>query len=238
MTVKTVIPFSFLVAALVSGCGGQSEPKAAPDLRGERLDVAERRLDELGLEFERVGGGTFGIVVRSNWEVCKQEPAPGVTTRKLRLIVDRYCPPPAPVARVAPHLVGQSLRLAERRLQALDVSFSVESLDLSPPAPSLTKVCDQSPLAGTRTSRVTLFVARNCAAPAPRPSPPRPAVPDLVGLPLDDAELHLDGKGIGWSVVPSGPGPVVDSLWEVCRQMPPPGSRAWHVRLFARDDCD
>ena len=72
MTVKTLIPLLSLLLVTAAGCGGEPEPKAAPDLRGERLDVAEQRLDELGLEYERVGGGALGIVVRSRRTVCRQ----------------------------------------------------------------------------------------------------------------------------------------------------------------------
>jgi PASTA domain-containing protein len=234
MSVKPFIPLA-CVAALVSGCGGRSAPRPAPDLRGERLDVAERRLDDLGLEFERVGGGAFGIVVRSNWEVCRQEPAPGVKTRKLRLVVDRSCPAPPPVLHVAPDLVGRKLGVAEGRLESLNLTYSVESLDFASPAPSLSSVCDQSPAAGTRTSHVMLFTARDCSSLAPPSSPPE--VPDVRGLALDLATQALNAQAIAWDIVPSGPGPVVDELWEVCSQSPRPRSRAWHVTLYARDDC-
>jgi hypothetical protein len=236
MTVKTLIPLAILVLATAAGCGGDPEPKAAPDLRGERLDVAERRLDELGLDFERVGGGAFGIVVRSNWQVCRQEPAPGKRTTEVRLVVARWCPPPPPVERVVPDLAGTTLRQAERRLEALELPYTVESLDGLSPAPSRSRVCDQSPGDGVRAARVTLFVAGDCDPPPP--SPPRPPLaPDLRGSALDDAKAELDALGLGWSVVPSGQGPVVDALWEVCAQTPPGGSRTWHVTLHARDDC-
>ena len=102
-------------------------------------------------------------------------------------------------------------------------------------APTLSSVCDQSPAAGTRTSHVTLFAARDCRSVAPPSSPP--VVPDLRGVALDLATEVLDGQAIAWDIAPSGPGPVVDELWEVCRQSPRAGSRAWHVTLYARDDC-
>ena len=83
---------------------------------------------------------------------------------------------------------------------------------------------------------MTLFVARDCSPPRP-PTPPPPSVPALGGYALDDAKAELEAYGIGWTVVPSGPGPVVDALWEVCNESPPAGARAWHVTLYARDDC-
>jgi hypothetical protein len=64
---------------------------SVPNLVGERLDVAEDKLDQLGLNYKEIGGGTFGIVVRSNWTVCQTEPASGGQAARVRLIVDRDC---------------------------------------------------------------------------------------------------------------------------------------------------
>lgn len=63
-----------------------------PDLAGERLDVAEQELSDLGLRTRAEGGGLFGIVVPENWEVCGTDPAGGEETRAgatIRLAVDR-----------------------------------------------------------------------------------------------------------------------------------------------------
>jgi hypothetical protein len=60
-----------------------------PDLVGERLDVAEDELDGMGINYEEIGGGTFGIVVRSNWEVCETRPKAGSSASTVKLIVDR-----------------------------------------------------------------------------------------------------------------------------------------------------
>jgi hypothetical protein len=80
------------IPLLVAACGGGS-PQAhrVPDVRRERLDVAEQLIRDRGLEYSELGGGTFGILVRSNWEVCDQSPAPGTRTRHVRLIVARDC---------------------------------------------------------------------------------------------------------------------------------------------------
>lgn len=59
-----------VLALLLAGCGGKAEPKRVPDLRGQRLDLAEGRLEARGLDWEEIGGGTLGIVVRSHWYVC------------------------------------------------------------------------------------------------------------------------------------------------------------------------
>jgi hypothetical protein len=65
-----------------------------PDLVGERLDVAEDDLESRGLAFAEIGGGTFGIVVPSNWTVCETRPGAGASISKhgrVKLIVDRSC---------------------------------------------------------------------------------------------------------------------------------------------------
>jgi hypothetical protein len=72
------------LAMLLAGCGGTAHPK-----RGERLDVAEARLDARGLGWEEVGGGTFGVVVHSHWYVREQIPAPGRKATTVRLVVER-----------------------------------------------------------------------------------------------------------------------------------------------------
>jgi beta-lactam-binding protein with PASTA domain len=51
---------------------------AVPALVGERLDVAKERLDRAGFDPDVSGGGIFGIVEESNWEVVTQDPGPGV----------------------------------------------------------------------------------------------------------------------------------------------------------------
>jgi beta-lactam-binding protein with PASTA domain len=224
------------LAALAAGCGGEAEPRAVPDVRGERLDVAERRLDGAGLEYERVGGGALGIVVRSRWHVCRQEPTPGARATKVTLVVDRWCPPPPPRTFRLPDLVGERLADAEERLARDGVPFDVVRLDVAVP-PRTATVCDQEPPGGSRAARVSLYAARDCDPP-PLPEPAPPVVPPLVGEDLDDAGLALEAAGIEAVLETSGPGPVVEELWEVCRQAPAAGRRARTVVLYARDECD
>jgi serine/threonine protein kinase len=50
-----------------------------PTLIGEPLDEAEDELDAMGLRSRRVGGGLFGVVLPSEWEVCNTTPAPDET---------------------------------------------------------------------------------------------------------------------------------------------------------------
>jgi hypothetical protein len=68
--------------------------KIVPNLLGKRLDVAENTLHETGLTYKVIGGGLFGIVVRSDWTVCETEPASETMIQpggRVKLIVSRSC---------------------------------------------------------------------------------------------------------------------------------------------------
>lgn len=68
----------------------RSRPQTVPKLKGERLDVAEDLLNEKGLRYKEIGGGSFGVVDTSAWEVCETRPKAGKRTKAtVRLIVDR-----------------------------------------------------------------------------------------------------------------------------------------------------
>jgi hypothetical protein len=73
-------------AAATGGGGGGG---GLPNVTGKRLDVAESILDDRGIVYEEIGGGTFGIINRSAWVVCEQQPKPDTKTRRVKLIVDR-----------------------------------------------------------------------------------------------------------------------------------------------------
>lgn len=63
-----------------------------PDYVGQTLDVAEDELDSMGVTYHEVGGGAFGIVVKSNWEVCSTRPKSGTSidvASDVALIVQR-----------------------------------------------------------------------------------------------------------------------------------------------------
>jgi hypothetical protein len=63
-----------------------------PSLVGQPLDAAERRLDDLGLQSTEEGGGIFGVLVPSDWEVCATSPAADSTARPgstVSLLIDR-----------------------------------------------------------------------------------------------------------------------------------------------------
>src|SRR3954453_21282393 len=61
-----------------SGCGSDKNA-VMPDVTGKQLDVAKSAIKAAGFEDEvKVdGGGVFGVIKESNWEVCDQSPAAG-----------------------------------------------------------------------------------------------------------------------------------------------------------------
>ena len=74
--------------------GGSTSPSGVtvPSLAGQPLDVAERRLDELGLHPSEEGGGLFGVLIPSDWNVCDTNPPAGSTVAPgstVRLLIDR-----------------------------------------------------------------------------------------------------------------------------------------------------
>lgn len=82
-----------LIVVGLAGCGSGQDP-AMPDLAGKKLDVALSDIERAGFddEVDVVGGGTLGILDKSNWEVCEQTPGPGKPiAEKPRLEVERQC---------------------------------------------------------------------------------------------------------------------------------------------------
>jgi hypothetical protein len=82
-----------------------------PAVTGQKLDIAESVLKRAGFDgdVEVSGGGTFGVINKSNWQVCSQSPAAGqAVTTAPHLTVDRSCsdtsasPPPSTVAPLSP----------------------------------------------------------------------------------------------------------------------------------------
>src|SRR5664280_3156660 len=79
---------SVVVALLAVGavaCGSSQSQRSSqsimPNVTGQRLDLAESNLQRACFDPAKitiVGGGTFGIVVKSNWQVCTQAPALGL----------------------------------------------------------------------------------------------------------------------------------------------------------------
>jgi hypothetical protein len=146
-----------LAACILAGCGsgpGTSEPTQVPNVVGMNLKAAEDRLDGRGLRYEAVGGGTFGIVVRSRWAVCRQRPAAGKQAQSVTLYVARTC------AVGVPDVTGLSLEDADDRLENAGVTWRAETPDGDQVlVKHLWEVCDQERAPG---HSVVLYVDRDC----------------------------------------------------------------------------
>ena len=141
---------------------GTTKAAAVPNVVGKRLDVAEDTLHASGLHYSEVGGGAFGIIVRSNWFVCEQRPRPRAKATRVTLYVERSCPPVRPP--LLPYVVGQSLDDAEATLAAAGVKVTEENEDGDGAivVESNWTVCDQWPEGGERSLTVDLYVSHSC----------------------------------------------------------------------------
>ena len=148
-----------VLSIVVAGCGGR-EAKAVPRVDGERLDVAKETLDDAGLGYEVIGGGAFGVVVESHWQVCEQHPKAGRRASSVELIVARACPRSFP-RRGVPNVVGLRLDAAERELGRRGLEYYVYADDKVIIRTNWT-VCDQYPAPGDRAKNieVELYVDR------------------------------------------------------------------------------
>lgn len=84
---------AFILLLGLFGCGG-SQPPVMPTVVGQKLDVALSDVKRAGFsnDVEVLGGGVLGIIDKSNWTVCEQEPAAGQAIADTpRLKVDRAC---------------------------------------------------------------------------------------------------------------------------------------------------
>ena len=102
-SMKLSLPLLSLAALLVmltftvgtAGASARASQTASvhvPSVTGKRLDIAEATLQLSGLRFSEKGGGMFGIIVKHNWVVCIQSPAPGQTVSRgtpVKLFVSR-----------------------------------------------------------------------------------------------------------------------------------------------------
>ncbi len=90
-TVTQQAPPASTPAASPSAAPSTSSRKV-PRLVSLRLDEAESKLTDMHISYTELGGGVAGIVVKSNWTVCKTDPPAGKTTSgPVKLIVARSC---------------------------------------------------------------------------------------------------------------------------------------------------
>lgn len=92
------VAVAFIVLFGLVGCGGDKLP-AMPTVVGQKLDVALSDIKRAGFsnDVEVLGGGVLGVIDKSNWTVCEQEPAAGqAMTSTPRLQVARICASASP----------------------------------------------------------------------------------------------------------------------------------------------
>ncbi len=119
------------------------------------LRAAEDTLDSHGLDHDAVGGGTFGIVVHSNWQVCRQAPVAGRKAKAVTLYVARGC------TAGVPDVTRLSLEDADDELERAGVEWTAETPDGDPViVKHLWRVCDQE---RESARSVTLYVDRECS---------------------------------------------------------------------------
>jgi len=71
---------------------GGLEGGRMPDLRGQRLDVAQIDLVRRGIGYRVFdGGGLLGVVEPGAWIVCETKPRAGVWLKVTKLFVDKSC---------------------------------------------------------------------------------------------------------------------------------------------------
>jgi beta-lactam-binding protein with PASTA domain len=213
-----------VVIAIVASSGGfgMGTRHVVPELRGQRLDLAEARLDTIGLDSDTKGGGTFGVVVRSHWEVCDEQPRPGVTASSVLLVVAREC------QWSVPNVVGLRLKEAETRLDREETPYSVSY----PAAVRRLRhqgrfdVCAEEPQDGPATEPVVLSVNRICE------------LPDLTRVSLAKAHELLLGSDVLVKAFDESGQQVSKGRWEVCEQDMTAGAPADQVRLTVYQTCE
>lgn len=161
--VLVLVPLLLLV-----GCGGGREQRVVPDVRGQRLDRAANALADQKLDWREDGTTGAAALVRSNWTVCSQAPAPGKLARRVLLRVARTCANkptnPESADPKVPWLDGTNLDDAKEQLDAAGIGYSVDTHDGdSVIADRLWTVCAQMPYGGTRTRFVKLVVSHDCS---------------------------------------------------------------------------
>jgi beta-lactam-binding protein with PASTA domain len=164
MRYSLALPLIALCLAAAS-CGGQ-DSHPVPNVTGQRLDVAADRLEDKGLEYELLGGGTFGVVVKSHWYVCEQHPSGGSRATSVDLVVARSCPALPPTRTnppVVPALEYESLDEAREEATEAGVAVAVHNEGAGPiVVESNWTVCSQYPEPGERAWTVDLYVEHFC----------------------------------------------------------------------------
>jgi len=151
-----------------SVAGAAASSASSPTSAASGSIAAERVLAQQKLDWREDGASGVAALVRSNWKVCGQAPAPGKLARRVILRVGKSCGgTPTHAVSAAPRLPwldGTNLDDAKEQLDAMGITYSVDTDDGdSVLVDRLWTVCTQSPDGGTRARFVELRVAHDCS---------------------------------------------------------------------------
>ncbi|MER5492520.1 Stk1 family PASTA domain-containing Ser/Thr kinase [Streptomyces sp. LE64] len=162
----------------------EADPIKVPNLVGEKLSVAEERVDNARLK---------STVTRKPCEdqpkdnVCAQDPAPGTEVDENEVITLTVSTGAPKVA--VPNVIGDDIEAATDRLEEKGYDFKVET-EFKQSEEPVGSVLDQDPSSGTEVekgSTITLTVAK---------ARERVAVPDLAGQTCDAAKQQLQDNNL------------------------------------------
>ena len=155
---QLLVPVLVVAGLLAAAACGQKEPHTVPNVTGMSLDAAQARLGARDLESDVEGGGTFGIVIRSHWQVCDQVPGPGRQAVEVTLVVERACSTMPPHrSTVVPDVEYEALDEAQEELTRAGLGYEVEPEGEIVVRSNWT-VCSQEPSPGEWGDIVELYV--------------------------------------------------------------------------------
>ncbi|CAA9303867.1 MAG: hypothetical protein AVDCRST_MAG68-892 [uncultured Gemmatimonadetes bacterium] len=200
----------FLVITLVFFPGfGRSPIVTVPDLRGQPLRQAQRTLSGLGLEIAR--GGTLANPRIRAGAVLVQSPLPGQEVTRgaeVRVVLSA-----GPERHRVPPIAGLSLREARTLLERFGFTVALRRVVSDRQEGTFMGMQPAAGAMATVPGVVTITLSAG---------PPKLMVPDLLSLPLGDAEARLRALGFHLGRVSYDPASPI-SAGSVAAQRPAAG---------------
>jgi hypothetical protein len=167
--------FGAVLVTAAAACGSQPSTASSvdlPDVVGLHLDKAKEKLDETGFDSvssRDASGKDRSQIVDGNWNVCRQDPAPGPSDKDARVVLDvvknsETCPAPtstpsAPGANTTPPSSAAAAPVVETRrvTETVPLPFEERTVD-DPTLPAGTRKVRTPGVAGEKvlTYEVTL----------------------------------------------------------------------------------
>lgn len=173
----------FVVIMLIFFPGfGRSPIVTVPDLRGQPMRQAQRTLNGLGLEIAR-GGALANPRIRAG-AVLVQSPLPGQEVTRgseVRVVLSA-----GPERHRVPPIAGLSLREARTLLERYGFTVALRRV---------VSDREEGTFMGMRPAAGTMATVPGVVTITLSSGPPKLLVPDLVSLPLGDAEARLRALG-------------------------------------------